>query len=139
MTGSTDLPERTNDEEPAAKPARLYYLDWLRNILIFGVFVYHALSPFREGLDWHITNPDRSVAVTSVFIFLWPWALPLFFLVAGAASRFALRRRSSRQYVRERVARLLIPFIAGSIQCGDGSGEKRCHAGLRRARRRSAT
>jgi fucose 4-O-acetylase-like acetyltransferase len=37
--------------------------------------------------------------------------MPLFFLVAGAASMFALRRRSNRQYISERVHRLLIPFI----------------------------
>ena len=24
------------------KPARLYYLDWLRVILVFGVFVFHS-------------------------------------------------------------------------------------------------
>jgi peptidoglycan/LPS O-acetylase OafA/YrhL len=94
---------------------RLHYLDWLRVILIFGVFVYHAVSPFRDGMNWHITNPDRSATVTSILIFVWPWALPLFFLVAGASSVFALRRRSGRQYIVERVTRLLIPFIVGSI------------------------
>jgi peptidoglycan/LPS O-acetylase OafA/YrhL len=97
------------------KTVRLHYLDWLRVILILGVFLYHAVSPFREGLDWHITNPERSATVTSILIFIWPWALPLFFLVAGAASKFALRRRSNRQYIRERVARLLVPLIVGSI------------------------
>jgi glucan biosynthesis protein C len=105
----------TQTKHSDGKTVRLHYLDWLRVILIFGVFLYHAVSPFREGLDWHITNPERSVAVTSIFVFIWPWALPLFFLVAGAASKFALRRRSNRQYVSERVARLLIPFIVGSI------------------------
>ena len=112
----TDLVQTdTLAERPAVKSVRLYYLDWLRLILILGVFVYHAVSPFRGGLDWHITNLERSVTVTSILIFIWPWALPLFFLVAGAASLFALRRRSNRQYISERVARLLIPFIVGSI------------------------
>jgi hypothetical protein len=105
----------TQAKDAQGKAVRLYYLDWLRVILIIGVFLYHAMSPFREGLDWHITNPERSVAVTSIFIFIWPWALPLFFLVAGAASKFALRRRSNRQYISERVSRLFIPFIVGSI------------------------
>ena len=105
----------TPSERSSGKSARLHYLDWLRVLLILGVFVYHAVSPFRAGLDWHITNPERSVTVTSILIFIWPWALPLFFLVAGAASMLALRRRSNRQYVSERVARLLIPFIVGSI------------------------
>ncbi len=97
------------------KSKRLYYLDWLRVILIFGVFVYHAVSPFRAGLGYHITNPEQSLAVTIIMITIWPWALPLFFLVAGAASLFALCRRSNRQYLNERISRLLIPFVVGSI------------------------
>jgi len=105
----------TQTDPPRGRTARLHYLDWLRVILILGVFVYHAVSPFRAGLDWHINNPERSVTLTSILVFIWPWALPLFFLVAGAASMFALRRRSNRQYVSERVARLLIPFVVGSI------------------------
>jgi peptidoglycan/LPS O-acetylase OafA/YrhL len=110
-----DTQVKNGSDRPGGETGRLHYLDWLRVLLILGVFVYHAVSPFREGREWHITNPERSVAVTSILIFLWPWALPLFFLVAGATSKFALRRRSNRQYIRERVARLLVPLIVGSI------------------------
>jgi len=105
----------TQTNHPHKKTMRLHYLDWLRVVLILGVFVYHAVSPFRAGFDWHITNPERSVTLTSILVFIWPWALPLFFLVAGAASMFALRRRSNRQYISERVARLLIPLVVGTI------------------------
>jgi glucan biosynthesis protein C len=115
MTATDHAQANTPEERSAVKSVRLYYLDWLRVILILGVFVYHAVSPFRAGLDWHITNPERSVTLTVIMVFIWPWALPLFFLVAGAASRFALRRRSNRQYISERVNRLLIPFVVGSI------------------------
>jgi peptidoglycan/LPS O-acetylase OafA/YrhL len=97
------------------KSARLYYLDWLRVILIFGVFLYHALHPFVAMLPWHIKNAEQSDAVTVFLLLVYPWGIPLFFLVAGAGSKFALRRRSNRQYIRERVTRLLIPFIVGSI------------------------
>jgi peptidoglycan/LPS O-acetylase OafA/YrhL len=76
---------------------RLHYLDWLRVLLIVGVFLYHAVSPFREGFEWHIVNSEASVTVSIILVFFWPWALPLFFLVAGAASLFALRRRFNRQ------------------------------------------
>jgi len=99
----------------AKKSARLYYLDWLRNILIFGVFLFHVLSPFAPMQPWHIKNAEQSVAVMAVLRLFDPWGIPLFFLVAGAASMFALRRRSNRQYISERVNRLLIPFIVGSI------------------------
>ena len=39
---------------------RLHYLDWLRVTLILGVFLYHALHPFDETIDWHIKNDSRA-------------------------------------------------------------------------------
>jgi peptidoglycan/LPS O-acetylase OafA/YrhL len=101
--------------ETKEKSSRLYYLDWLRVLLIIGVFLFHALHPFDELLYWHIKNAERSGDITAVLLLIGPWGMPLFFLVAGAASKFALRRRSNRQYMSERVNRLLIPFIVGSI------------------------
>jgi len=100
---------------PKEKSVRLYYLDWLRIILILGVFLTHVVKPFDPLMGWHINNAEKSVGVMTFLLLLNPWGLPLFFLVAGAASKFALRRRSNRQFIRERVTRLLIPFIVGAI------------------------
>ena len=41
--------------------------------------------------------------------------MPLFFVIAGAGTWFALKRRTSSQYIKERSRRLLIPFVVGSI------------------------
>ena len=101
--------------ETNEKPSRLYYLDWLRVILIFGVYLYHVVKPFDPLLDWHISNPERSDTVMSILLLINPWGIPLFFLVAGAGSWFALRKRSNRQYIIERINRLLIPLIFGTI------------------------
>jgi len=101
--------------QTSEKPARLHYLDWLRNILIFGVFLYHVLKPFDPLMPWHINNALKSEAVMGILMTINPWGIPLFFLVAGAGSMFALRRRSNKQYIQERVNRLLIPLIVGSI------------------------
>jgi surface polysaccharide O-acyltransferase-like enzyme len=95
--------------------ARLHYIDWLRLLATLGVFLYHAARPF-DVQDWMIKNADRSELITAVFvIFLGSWGMPLFFLMAGTSSKFSLRRRSGRQFARERVLRLAIPFIVGSI------------------------
>ncbi len=102
-------------ENTKERSARLYYLDWLRVILIFGVFLYHVLRPFDPLMPWHINNVIKSDAVMGILLTINPWGIPLFFLVAGAGSMFALRRRSNRQFISERVNRLLIPFIVGSI------------------------
>jgi peptidoglycan/LPS O-acetylase OafA/YrhL len=66
-------------------------------------------------VPWHINNAEKSDAVMGILLTVNPWGIPLFFLVAGAGSWFALRRRSNRQFISERVNRLLIPLIVGSI------------------------
>ena len=50
--------------------------------------------------------------------FFYPWGMPLFFLIAGAGSWFALRRRSAGQFTRERTLRLLVPFFTGTLLLG---------------------
>jgi len=55
-----DLPIQAGQGE---KPGRLHYLDWLRVLLILGVFLYHALHPFDSTIDWHIKNGEQSVVV----------------------------------------------------------------------------
>jgi glucan biosynthesis protein C len=105
----------SNHDQHAQKSVRLHYLDWLRVLAILGVFLFHAVHPF-DATDWHIKNADQSLIVTLVFvIFLYPWGMPLFFLLSGAGSWFALRRRTWRQYANERVMRLLVPFLVGSL------------------------
>ena len=99
---------------PGTKSARLHYLDWLRVLAILGVIVFHAVHPF-DHIPWHIKDPKPSVPVTLFIISLYPWGMPLFFLISGAGSWFALRRRTGRQYASERVTRLLVPFLVGSL------------------------
>jgi len=93
---------------------RLHYVDWLRVIATLGVFIFHALCVFSDT-DFHIKNDVQSATITGVMGFFFPWGMPLFFLIAGAGSWFALRRRRPGQYAAERFSRLLIPFVVGSL------------------------
>jgi len=94
---------------------RLHYLDWLQVLAILGVFLFHAVHPFDDLTDWHIKNADKSALATFYTGFFNLWGMPFFFLMAGATSWFSLRRRTAGRYIRERVQRLLIPFIVGVI------------------------
>jgi glucan biosynthesis protein C len=102
------------DTAQGQKPARLYYLDWLRVLAIVGVFFFHAVHPF-DAFPWEIKNAEQSAVVTLFIVFLAPWGMPLFFFLSGAGTWFALRRRTPRKYAVERVQRLLIPFIVGCL------------------------
>jgi glucan biosynthesis protein C len=93
---------------------RLHYLDWLRVLAILGVFLYHAVHPFDQS-DWTIKNAELSITVTVFLGLLFPWGMPFFFLISGAGSWFALRRRTAGQFATERFQRLLIPYFVGCI------------------------
>jgi glucan biosynthesis protein C len=105
----------TQQEATTEKSARLHYLDWLQVLAILGVFLFHAVHPFDDLFDWHIKNAESSALVNFFVGFFNLWGMAFFFLMAGATSWFSLRRRTAGRYIRERVTRLLIPFIVGSI------------------------
>jgi len=101
--------------QPSQKPVRLHYIDWVRLLATLGVFLYHATRPFGN-LEGFIKNDEISLVVTVIFLLLLgPFGIPLFFMMAGASSRFALMRRTGRQFAIERVKRIAIPFVVGSI------------------------
>lgn len=101
----------------AFRTRRLYYLDWLRLIATLGVFLFHISNVF-SGAKFEITNAESSDIIFLIASFFYPWGMPLFFLISGAGSWFALRRRSASQFTRERTLRILVPFCTGSILLG---------------------
>ncbi len=100
-------------EEPA-KHERLYYLDWLRVIAVFGVFISHTADIF-DTLYWHTRQNGQGISWNALATFGAEWGMSLVFLLAGASAWFALLSRSSKQFIGERFKRLLIPFIVAFI------------------------
>ncbi|WP_147280070.1 acyltransferase family protein [Marinitenerispora sediminis] len=89
------------------------YVDWLRSLGILYLFPYHTARVFNEGTPFYVKGEVN--AFSSVLVELSYWFMPLLFLLAGAASHHALRRRSAGRYLRERVFRLLVPFLFGAL------------------------
>jgi hypothetical protein len=96
---------------------RLYYLDWLRVIATLAVCLFHVADVFNTA-GFEIKNAEQSDVVTMIQGFFFPWGMPLFFVIAGAGSWFALRRRTAGQFTRERTLRLLVPFFTGTLLLG---------------------
>jgi len=102
-------------QEGVARPAariRRHDLDWLRAGAVAVVFLYH-IARFFGGQYWELKNPHRSLVVDTLVGFIALWLMPLFFLLAGASSHFALRSQSPGRYLGSRTKRLLIPFVVG--------------------------
>jgi glucans biosynthesis protein C len=95
--------------------ARRYELDWLRVLIIVGLIPFHVIGLFALAINTYIAErePNALAALISNFFVLWP--MSLLFLVAGAGTWFALGRRTPRQYARERLLRLFVPFLFATL------------------------
>ena len=102
------------ESEATVRPARRYDIDWLRILAMLAIFLFHS-NRFFDEFGWHLKNADQSI-VSSMFTGLLDmWLMPLFFLLSGAGSWYALRFRSGGQYLFDRVKRLLVPLYTVGI------------------------
>jgi cbb3-type cytochrome oxidase subunit 3 len=69
-----------------------------------------SLQPF-DATDRHVKNAETSDLIGASQIFFSTFGLAVLFLLAGAGVQFALRKRSRATFLRERTARLLVPFV----------------------------
>jgi glucan biosynthesis protein C len=109
-------PSPSPESQPAAKFQRLYYIDWLRLMAVFLLFFFHTARIFDPTENFYVQNGHLSSVLYYTFInSLGPWQMSLFFLLAGASTYYALRKRSGGEYSRERFKRLFIPFVFGVL------------------------
>lgn len=94
---------------------RKYYLDNLRSITILLLFPVHTFMIWNDfGLKFYVWGgADRMISTLIVLIN--PWFMPLLFVIAGISARYSLKRRSIKEFCMERVNKLFIPFVAGTV------------------------
>lgn len=91
---------------------RRYDIDWLRILGILLVFIFHCGRPFDTEL-WHIKNDVLKEGMTILMYFLGGAGMPIFFIIAGMGTFYALRYVKGGQFALNRVVRLLVPFVIG--------------------------
>lgn len=91
---------------------RRFELDWLRVLAIILVFAFHS-SRFFDPMDWHVKNATRYPALQIVATLVIVWMMPLLFVISGASTFYALRRRSGGEFLKDRALRLLVPLVVG--------------------------
>jgi hypothetical protein len=91
---------------------RQYYVDWLRVLGMLVVFLYHCGRFFNDE-DWHVKNPQTSYGVTIVLAIVGQWMMPLFFVLSGMSSYYALTYHDAAKYIRSRTKRLFVPLVFG--------------------------
>ena len=95
---------------------RKYYVDNLRWMAILLLFPFHAAQVWSGGeysgfYIWSHTNTALYVFTTAVY----PWYMTFLFTIAGMSCKYALLKRTNKQFVVERTKKLLIPFFFGLL------------------------
>lgn len=94
---------------------RRYDLDWLRNFGILLLVPFHSARVFDHWEPFYVKNDDLSWGLSWFISLTSYWFMPLLFWLAGAASWYALQKKSNLQYIKERFHRLLVPFLFGVL------------------------
>jgi glucan biosynthesis protein C len=93
---------------------RLHWLDWLKVLVVLGVFYYHSAMLFAYA-PWLLSNPQKSIALSVFAGWGYTFGMPLLFFLSGAGAWFALRSNPARRFVILRFERLIIPMLAGLV------------------------
>ena len=95
---------------------RLHYIDNLRWMCILVLFPFHAAFVFCAGwYGYYVSSDDPSTAAHLLTVSVEPWIMPLLFCIAGMSAKYALQKRTTRVYLKERVTKLLVPFLSGLV------------------------
>lgn len=94
---------------------RKHYIDNLRWIILLILIPYHAAMAWNSWGEPNYIYFENNRVISSIIVFFGPYFMPLLFVLSGVSTKFALRKRTNKEYLIERVKRLLIPLLFGTI------------------------
>lgn len=97
------------------KGIRKHYIDNLRNLTILLLFPVHTFMIWNNfGSRFYIWQGESKI-LSTLIVLVNPWFMPMLFVLAGMSARYALQKRTTREFIMQRIRKLLIPFVSGLI------------------------
>lgn len=94
---------------------RKHYIDNLRNLTILLLFPVHTFMIWNDfGSLFYIWQGENKI-LSTLIVLVNPWFMPILFVLAGMSARYALEKRTYKEFITQRIHKLLIPFIGGLI------------------------
>lgn len=94
---------------------RKHYIDNLRNLTILLLFPVHTFMIWNEfGSKFYIWQGESKL-LSTLIVLINPWFMPILFVLAGMSTRYALQKRTNKEFIIQRVNKLFIPFISALV------------------------
>ncbi|WP_302603046.1 acyltransferase family protein, partial [Bacteroides caecimuris] len=92
-----------------------HYIDNLRWIILLILIPYHTTQAWNVWGEPNYIFFEGNRLISSITVFFSPYFMPLLFVLAGISTKYALQKRTNKEYLIERAKRLFIPFLFGTI------------------------
>ena len=97
---------------------RKHWIDNLRWVTVLLVLLYHVVYFFNNkgvfgGIGGFGPYPEWHQYQDVVMYILYPWFMPLLFILAGIGSRYALQKQTEGKWFGVRTRKLLVPATIG--------------------------
>ena len=97
---------------------RKHWIDNLRWVTVLLVLFYHVIYFFNNkgvfgGIGGFGDYPECPQYQDVVMYLLYPWFMPLLFLLAGISARYALEKYDGKAWFKARTRKLLVPATIG--------------------------
>ena len=96
---------------------RKHWIDNLRWVTVLLVLFYHVIYFYNnKGVFGGIGGFGDGPQYQDVLMYvLYPWFMPLLFLLAGMSAKYALDNHSGKEWFRSRTRKLLVPATIGLL------------------------
>jgi hypothetical protein len=93
--------------------SRRYDVDWLRNLALLLLILYHVGMYYVADWGWHIKSPNQSVLLQNFMVMSNLWRMCLLFFISGITLALIDKKYSASGLLKTRFMRLFIPLLFG--------------------------